>query len=97
MAKAPESNRVAPVQPVKEETPHSTPEPEEEGLQSDTSAYGELIGRRVFQKSKKAYARVVGCDGEYVVLNFESGDKAGQDVKYNLTMCLNNGWIEVVD
>ena len=97
VAKAPESNRVAPVQPVKEETPHSTPEPEEEGLQSDTSAYGELIGRRVFHKSKKAYARVVGCDGEYVVLNFESGDKAGQDVKYNLTMCLNNGWIEVVD
>ena len=85
------------MQPVKEETPPSTPEPEEEGLQSDTSAYGELIGRRVFHTSKKAYARVVGCDGEYVVLNFESGDKAGQDVKYNLTMCLNNGWIEVVD
>ena len=97
VAKTPESNRAAPVQPVKEETPPSTPEPEEEGLQSDTSAYGELIGRRVFHKSKKAYARVVGCDGEYVVLNFESGDKAGQDVKYNLTMCLNNGWIEVVD
>ena len=97
VAKAPESNRAAPVQPVKEETPPSTPEPEEEGLQSDTSAYGELIGRRVFHKSKKAYARVVGCDGEYVVLNFESGDKASQDVKYNLTMCLNNGWIEVVD
>ena len=97
VAKAPESNRAAPVQPVKEETPPSTPEPEEEGLQSDTSAYGELIGRRVFHKSKKAYARVVGCDGEYVVLNFESGDKAGQDVRYNLTMCLNNGWIEVVD
>lgn len=97
VAKAPESNRAAPVQPVKEETPPSTPEPEEEGLQSDTSAYGELIGRRVLHKSKKAYARVVGCDGEYVVLNFESGDKAGQDVKYNLTMCLNNGLIEVVD
>ena len=96
VAKEPESNRTTPVQPVKEETTPSTPEPEEEGLQSDTSAYGELIGRRVFHKSKKAYARVVGCDGEYVVLNFESGDKAGQDVKYNLTMCLNNGWIEVV-
>ena len=26
--------------------------------------------RRVLHKSKKAYARVVGCDGEYVVLNF---------------------------
>ena len=59
VAQAPESNRAAPVQPVKEETPPSTPEPEEEGLQSDTSAYGELIGRRVFHKSKKAYARVV--------------------------------------
>ena len=34
---------------------------------------------------------------KHMVLNFESGDKAGQDVKYNLTMCLNNGWIEVVD
>ena len=68
-----------------------------DGKSFTTSAYGELIGRRVFHKSKKAYARVVGCDGEYMVLNFESGDKAGQDVKYNLTMCLNNGWIEVVD
>ena len=95
--KAPERNVALPVQPVKEETPPPTAKPEEEELQSDTSAYGELIGRRVFHKSKKAYARVVGCDGEYVVLNFESGDKAGQDVKYNLTMCLNNGWIEVVD
>ena len=95
--KAPERNVAVPVQPVKEETPPPTAKPEEEELQSDTSAYGELIGRRVFHKSKKAYARVVGCDGEYVVLNFESGDKAGQDVKYNLTMCLNNGWIEVVD
>ena len=96
-AKAPEQNVAAPVQPAKEETPPPTVEPEEEELQSDTSAYAELIGRRVFHKPKKAYARVVRCDGEYVVLNFESGDKAGQDVKYNLTMCLNNGWIEVVD
>lgn len=52
---------------------------------------------RIVQTILTTYARVVGCDGEYMVLNFESGDKAGQDVKYNLTMCLNNGWIEVVD
>ena len=95
-AKALDCNTAAPVQPVKEDKPISTVGSEEE-LQSDTSAYDELIGRRVFHKSKKAYARVVGCDGEYVVLNFESGDKAGQDVKYNLTMCLNNGWIDVVE
>ena len=96
-AEAPERNIATPEQKVKEEIPPPTVEPKEEELQSDTSAYGELIGRRVFHKPKKAYARVVGCDGEYVVLNFESGDKAGQDIKYNLTMCLNNGWIEVVD
>lgn len=94
--KALDCNTSAPMQPVKEDKPISTVGSEEE-LQSDTSAYDELIGRRVFHKSKKAYARVVGCDGEYVILNFESGDKAGQDVKYNLTMCLNNGWIDVVE
>ena len=98
-AKPLESSFAVTKQPAKEETPPAppAPEPEEEELHGDTSAYGELIGRRVFHKSKKAYARVVGCDGEYVVLNFETGDKAGQDVKYNLAMCLNNGWIEVVD
>ena len=96
-AETPERNIATPEQQEKEDAEHPTMEPEEEELQSDTSAYGELIGRRVFHKSKKAYARVVGCEGEYVVLNFESGDKVGQDVKYNLTMCLNNGWIEVVD
>lgn len=98
-AKPLESSFAVTKQPAKEETPPAppAPEPEEEELHDDTSAYGELIGRRVFHKSKKAYARVVGCDGEYVVLNFETGDKAGQDVKYNLAMCLNNGWIEVVD
>ena len=92
-----ESKTVAPVQLAKKEASPPATESGEEELQSDTSAYGELIGRRVFHKSKKAYARVIGCDGAYVVLNFESGDKVGQDVRYNLTMCLNNGWIEVVD
>lgn len=95
--KAPEPTTTVSVQPVKKEPLTHTVEQTEAELQSDTSAYDELIGRRVFHKSKKAYAQVVGCDGEYVVLNFESGDKVGQDVKYNLTMCLNNGWIEVVD
>lgn len=71
--------------------------PEEKELRSDTSAYSELIGRRVFHKLKKAYAHVVGCDGEYLILNFESGDKAGQDVSYSLAMCLKKGLIEVVD
>ena len=96
-SKAPGRNVTACVQPMQEETPSPTVDTETEELHSDTSAYDELIGRRVFHKSKKAYARVVECDGEYVVLNFESGDKAGQDVKYNLAICLNNGWIEVVD
>jgi hypothetical protein len=84
-----------PTQTAKDTSPSVGPEVEEP--QSDTSAYSELVGKRIFHKSKKAYARVVGCDGENVVLNFESGDKAGQDVKYNLIMCLNKGWIEVID
>lgn len=82
---------------MKDETPPSAPGPEYEKLLDDTDAYSELIGIRVFHKSKKAYAHIVGCGGEYVVLNFETGDKAGQDVKYNLTMCLNNSLIEVAD
>lgn len=94
-----ESSIVTTRQPAKEEAPSapSAPGPEEEAFHDDTSAYDELIGRRVFHKTKRAYAHVVGCNGEYVVLNFETGDKAGQDVKYNLATCLNHGWIEVVD
>lgn len=95
--KVPELNSAVPMQSAKEEIFPSAAEPEEEEPQSDTRAYDELIGRRIFHKVKKAYARVIGCDGEWIVLNFESGDKTGQNVDYNLAMCLSNGWIEVVD
>ena len=83
--------------PTNVETPaHSAPESEGKPY-DDMSAYRELTGRRVFHKSKNAYAHVVECDGKYIVLNFETGDKAGQDVKFDFIMCLNNGWIELSD
>ena len=72
-------------------------EPAEEAYQSDTVAYQELIGKRIYHRTKKAYAKVIGIEGEYIVLNFETGDKAGKDVKYNFAQCMDNGWIEVVD
>lgn len=53
---------------------------------------GETVSMEVLMK----ICKVLNCDiGD--IMELLPGDKAGQDVKYNLTMCLNNGWIEVVD
>lgn len=93
----PVSNSTPSKDVVVTETKAIEDEPAEEAYQSDTVAYQELIGKRIYHRTKKAYAKVIGIEGEYIVLNFETGDKAGKDVKYNFAQCMDNGWIEVVD
>lgn len=80
----------APVSEVKEDIP-------EKEISDAAKAYKEYIGKRVFHRAKKAYAKVMACDGSYITLNFESGGKAGKNVQYDLAMCLKNQWIEIVD
>lgn len=97
-ANAPEQNIAVPVQPVNEKTSPPAAKPEEEKPRSgDTSAYSELVGKRVFHKQEQAFARVVKFEEKYVFLNFESGDKARKDVAYDWAMCLNKNLIKVVD
>ena len=89
------------VKPVKQEAPSQQPalkaDENEEDLQSDLSVYREYIGKRVFHRTQKAYAKVVDCDGKYFKLQFESGVKAGQTVRYKMDMCIDNGWLEIVE
>lgn len=89
------------IKPVKQETssqkPVLTVDKNEEDLQSDLSVYREYIGKRVFHKTQKVYAKVVDCDGKYFKLQFESGVKAGQIVSYSMAMCIDNGWLEIVE
>ncbi len=92
-SKPSEQNTAAPVQSAREEPPLSG----EEGPQSDTSASDNLIGKRIFHKTEKAYARVIECNGDHIVLRFESGHKSGRNITYSRDKCLDNGWIEVVD
>ena len=70
---------------------------EEDELQSDLTVYREYIGKRVYHKTQKAYARVIDCDGQYFKLRFETGARAGKDVSFSMAMCIDNGWLEVID
>lgn len=79
----------------------STSKDEDDEFCSDMSAYKEIIGKRIYHKGKKAYAKVIDLTSNagklWISLNFESGDNAGTNKPYDLLMCLNNQWIEVVD
>lgn len=70
---------------------------ETEELRSDAEAYKAYIGKRVYHTRKRAYAKVTGIQGEYIILNFESGDRAGENVKYSFAKCIDEGLIELID
>lgn len=72
-------------------------EPEEEELQSDAVVYKEYVGKRVYHKTQKAHAVISECDGVYFTLVFEDGPKAGKTVNYSMAMCIDNGWLEIVE
>ena len=95
----PEVTKTADVMTV--EVPETTqPEQqteEQDELQSDLVVYKEYVGKRVFHKTQRAYAKVVGCDGKYFTLRFEDGPKKGQDVNYSMSMCIDNRWLEIVN
>ncbi len=69
----------------------------EEELQSDMAVYLEYLGKRVYHRTQKAYALVKSCDGKYITLAFEDGPKAGDTINYDMAMCIDNDWLEIVD
>lgn len=68
-----------------------------EQLKSDANVYYEYVGKRVYHKAKKGKATVTKCDGVYLTLKFDSDKSDTEGEKYSLAMCLNKGWLEVLD
>ena len=69
----------------------------DDGPASDVRAYKELIGKKVYHRPSKSFAYVIRCYEKWIYLNFETGEKAGQIIKYDLDICLKNNYITVVD
>ncbi len=67
-----------------------------DGPSSDVRAYKELIGKKVYHSPSNSYAYVIQCENNWVYLRFETGERAGDIVKYDLNMCLKNNYITVV-
>ncbi len=59
--------------------------------------YKEFIGHRIYHKKEKRYAKVTGFKDNFILLNFETGKNANQEIRYYFDMCMDNGWIELVD
>lgn len=64
---------------------------EDEPVKAGTDVYKEYVGKQVYHKGYKAYGTVISCDGTYIVMHFEEGNRAGQDVMFSLQACLENG------
>lgn len=69
---------------------------EEENTSSGLDVYKELTGKRVRHKSA-GEGVVTECDGKYLKIMFESGQRAKQIVKYKLENLLSAELIEILD
>lgn len=68
---------------------------EEEMTMSGTDVYKEYIGKRVCHK-KEGFGIVKTCDGKYLGIEFEQGEKAGCVTKYSLETCISNGLLKIL-
>jgi hypothetical protein len=64
---------------------------------SGLSVYQEYIGKRVRHKGAKITGKVVVCDGQYISILAETGEKAGNTIKYDLSMCIRGRHLELVE
>lgn len=69
---------------------------EEEMYSAGTDVYKEYVGKRIYHKGHKAHGTVISCDGTYIEVQFEDGNRAGQNVRFSLQMCLGKGLLELV-
>ena len=70
-------------------------DPEAEVVVSGTDVYKGYIGKKVKHKAGGTGV-VTKCDGKYISIQFSTGSKVGQTIKYSLEMCLKNGLIELI-
>lgn len=68
----------------------------EELVNVGTDVYKEYIGKRIYHTGHKAYGIVINCDGTNIEVQFENGNRAGQNVKFSLQMCIEKGLLLVV-
>ena len=77
-------------------TKASTSDSDDES-KSGLSVYQEYIGKRVRHKGAKITGKVVACDGQYISILAETGEKAGNTIKYDLSMCIKGKHLELAD
>ena len=69
---------------------------EEEPVNAGTDVYKEYVGKRIYHKGYKAHGIVISCDGTYLEVQFKDGNRAGQNVRFSLQMCLEKGLLQLV-
>lgn len=69
---------------------------EEEPVKAGTAVYKEYVGKRVYHKGHKSHGTVISCDGTYIEVHFEDGNRAGKNVRFSLQMCLEKGLLQLV-
>ena len=69
---------------------------EDEPVNAGTDVYKEYVGKRIYHKGHKAHGTVISCDGTYLEVQFEDGNRAGQNVRFSLQMCIEKGLLQLV-
>lgn len=69
---------------------------EEEEVTAGTDVYKEYVGKRVYHKGHKANGTVISCDGTYIDVHFEDGNREGKTVRFLLKMCLEKGMLQLI-
>ena len=69
---------------------------EDEPVNAGTDVYKEYVGKRIYHKGHKAHGTVISCDGTYLEVQFEDGNRAGQNVRFSLQMCLEKGLLQLI-
>lgn len=69
---------------------------EGEDINAGTDVYREYIGRHIYHKEYKSHGTVTNCDGTYIEVQFEDGNRIGQNVKFSLQVCLEKELLQLV-
>jgi len=61
------------------------------------NVYKAYIGKRVFHRISKFSGKVTACDGKYIFVLAEDGDKQGEIIKYALSNCIKDNLLKIID
>lgn len=65
-------------------------------INDDTHVYKKYVGKHIYHRGHKAHGIVISCDGTYIEVHFEDGNRVGQNVRYSLQMCIEKGLLQLV-